>query len=268
MYEFEDKSIERLLAERAKEGITVRVILDNGYFGGGSGQNEQAFDYLNQNGVSVHWSPEYFALTHQKTLVIDSNEALIMTFNLSPQYYKADRDFGVLDDDANDVAAIEQAFDSDWRGSDTPALNADDLVWSPNSRDRLLALINGAQTSLDVYNEEMADPEITAALASAAERGVHVEIDMTYSNNWKSAFKTLSDAGAYVRTYAASAPLYIHAKVIIQDGTRAFVGSENFSSTSLEQNRELGIIVSDAPVVSALSKTFATDWQNAAPFTP
>ncbi|HTR18685.1 MAG TPA: phospholipase D-like domain-containing protein [Candidatus Paceibacterota bacterium] len=266
MYEFEDKNIEQLLARRAKEGIAVRVILDNGYFGEGSSINEQAFDYLRSSGVSVHWSPEYFALTHQKTLVVDDNEALIMTFNLTPKYYKSDRDFGVVDTDLNDVAAIKEAFDSDWDGNAISAHSGDDLVWSPHSREQLLALINDARTSLQIYNEEMADAGVVAALESAAARGVDVEIVMTYSSNWKPAFQALSDAGAHIRTYKATAPLYIHAKVVIADGAQAFVGSENFSSTSLDQNRELGLILSDPDVVASLQRTFEQDRQSAAPF--
>ena len=265
MYEFEDTQLEQLLAQRAKEGIAVRVILDNGYFGAGSSANEQAFDYLRTNGVSVQWSSQYFALTHQKTLIIDGNAALIMTFNFSPQYYKSDRDFGVEDNDPKDVAAVEGAFDSDWNGQNSTAENGDDLVWSPNSRPLLLSLINTAQASLDVYNEEMQDPQIISALEAAAGRGVDVEVDMTYSSEWKTAFTALSRSGVHVRTYAANAPLYIHAKVIIADGSQAFVGSENFSSTSLDQNRELGILLSDPAVVAQLSSTFANDWGNATP---
>ena len=266
MYEFEDPQLEQLLVQRERDGVAVRVILDNGYFGAGSSANEQAFDYLRSNGVAVHWSPQYFALTHEKAMVVDNTEALIMTFNFSPQYYKSDRDFGILDNDMNDVSAVEAAFDEDWNGNQTQAQNDDDLVWSPNSRTQLLALISSAQTSLDIYNEEMQDPQIISALAAAAQRGVNVEVVMTYADEWKDAFQELSNAGVHVRTYAANAPLYIHAKVIIADDKQAFVGSENFSSTSLDQNRELGVMVSDPAVVASLSKTFAQDQQNATPF--
>jgi cardiolipin synthase A/B len=266
MYEFDDAQLESALAARAKEGVTVRVILDNGYFGAGSSINQEAFDYLRQNGVQVHWSPTYFALTHEKSIVVDGREALIMTFNFTPQYHKSDRDFGVVDDDPSDVAAVEQAFDSDWNGSSALAQNGDDLVWSPNSRDQLLAMINGAQTSLDIYNEEMQDPQIISALEAAAKRGVNVEVDMTYAANWKTAFTNLANAGVHVRTYSANAPLYIHAKVVIADGTKAFVGSENFSSTSHDQNRELGLIISDPTTVASLANTFAQDWQGASVF--
>lgn len=38
-----------------------------------------------------------------------------------------------------------------------------------------------------------------------------------------------------------------------------FIGSENFSSTSLNRNRELGLITSSGPVLSALASDFRTD---------
>jgi len=44
------------------------------------------------------------------------------------------------------------------------------------------------------------------------------------------------------------------------DGVKAFVGSENISTQSLDQNRELGIIVSDTNVLGKLQSTFQTDW--------
>jgi len=266
MYEFDDTQLEQLRIKRAQEGIAVRVMLDNGYFGAGSNLNQQAFETLRSGGVQVHWSPTYFALTHEKSIVVDQARALIMTFNLTPKYYKSDRDFALADTDASDVAAMEQAFDSDWNGQKAPAPMGDALVWSPGSHDALLSLINSATSSLDIYNEEMQDSKIIAALEAAAVRGVDVEVVMTYSSEWKSAFQALSRAGVHVRTYKASAPLYIHAKMVLTDGAKAFVGSENFSSTSLDQNRELGIVVSDASVISELQRTFSQDENSAAIF--
>jgi hypothetical protein len=38
-----------------------------------------------------------------------------------------------------------------------------------------------------------------------------------------------------------------------------FIGPENFSSTSLNPNRELGLIIFSHPVMSAIASTFAAD---------
>jgi phosphatidylserine/phosphatidylglycerophosphate/cardiolipin synthase-like enzyme len=47
---------------------------------------------------------------------------------------------------------------------------------------------------------------------------------------------------------------------MIVDDRLAFVGSENFSATSLDQNRELGVIVRQPAAVVRLESTFQHDW--------
>src|SRR6202042_612088 len=126
----------------------------------------------------------------------------------------------------------------------TPPLG-DDLIWSPtNSLSALLGLIGSAKTSLAVENEEMGDAQIVTALEDAAKRGVAVEVAMTNGGEYTMEFNALKAAGVKVNTYVTTAPLYIHAKIILADygqsGQVAFVGSENFSNPSLTENRELG----------------------------
>ena len=82
--------------------------------------------------MPVKWTPSYFALTHQKTLLVDGR-AYILTFNLTPQYYASTRDFGVIDTIAADAAAVRRTFDADWSGQRITAPNGADLVWSPGS---------------------------------------------------------------------------------------------------------------------------------------
>jgi len=263
MYEFEDMHVEQALEAAQARGVSVRVLLNEGYYGKPDTDNEAAYAYLQAKHIPVHWTPSYFALTHQKTLVVDGDDALIMTFNFTPQYYKSSRDFGIDDTDTNDVSAIEKVFDADWNGSQISLPASDDLVWSPGSRNALLGLIQSATSSIEIYNEEMADPAVTTALEAAAQRGVDVEVCMTYSSDWKNAFSDLKSSGVHIRTFAASASLYIHAKMILVDGREAFVGSENFSPTSLDNNRELGLIVNDSNILNLLNKIFQNDWQNA-----
>jgi phosphatidylserine/phosphatidylglycerophosphate/cardiolipin synthase-like enzyme len=266
MYELDDERVESVLVAAKDRGLAVRVLLSRGYDGQPSTMNESAYQYFQANGVSAKWTPAYFALTHEKALVVDGDAAMIMTLNLTPQYYATSRDFGIIDGDRDDVNAIEATFDADWQGNQVVVSNADDLVWSPGSEDATIALIDSAMGTLDVYNEEMADGSIVSALESAARRGVSVRVDMTYASEWKSAFQELAGAGVHVRTYAPKALRYIHAKVILVDNREAFVGSQNFSFMSENKNRELGIFVTDLNIIKSLSATFDGDWENAAPF--
>ncbi|HEV2404133.1 MAG TPA: phospholipase D-like domain-containing protein, partial [Ktedonobacterales bacterium] len=202
----------------------------------------------------------------------DGSTAAIMTLNLTSQYYASSRDFAVIENDPQDVAAIEATCEADISDSAIAPPLGDDLVWSPtNSQSAILSVINSARYSLLVENEEMGDAGVVDALVSAAGRGVRVQVVMTNNDNdYSSQFGQLVAAGVEVSTYASDAPLYIHAKVVLADyGTavaQAFIGSENFSSASLTRNRELGLITSDPTILRSVTSTFTSDFDGATPW--
>jgi phosphatidylserine/phosphatidylglycerophosphate/cardiolipin synthase-like enzyme len=258
MYELADDRIEGLLVAAHQRGVSVRVLLDHAY--GGAETNRAAVARLTAAGVPVRWAPDTI-IFHQKTLTVDDAVSAVMTGNLTARYYPSTRDFVVLDRDPAAVAAIESVFAEDWNGSPvTGGPTVAGLVWSPGSGSALVDLIGAAQRSIVVENEEMDSTTIEAALEAASRRGVHVEVVMTADSAWVSAFAELADAGVRVSTYPDSpSALYIHAKVIVVDGATAFVGSQNFSTSSLDDDRELGVITTDPVVVTSVSTTLAQD---------
>jgi len=132
-----------------------------------------------------------------------------------------------------------------------------------NVRERTLALIQSAQRSLRVYNEELQDPQIVGALIDASRRlgPGSVRILMTYTpvrdspqETFAPSFQQLAQAGASIMLSEYAGPgitnlgqLYIHAKVFIADGTDAYVGSTNAATASMDFNRELGIMLTSRP---------------------
>jgi cardiolipin synthase A/B len=266
MYELVDTDADLALELAAGRGVVVRVLLD---VNREKTANQAAYDELTDMKVHVAWADPRYAATHQKTLVVDGSVAALMTLNMTSRYYASTRDFAVIDHIPSDVAAIESVFNADFAHKTVVTPAAADLIWSPHlSEPALLSLINSATSSLVIENEEMAAKPVTAALASAARRGVRVTVVMTDQTDWHAAFATLVAAHVVVRVYAPTAALYIHAKVIVADaGTtreRAFVGSENFSSASLNENRELGLETTDPTVVAGLTSTLNTDAAGAA----
>ena len=263
MYEFSDGTAEHGLALAAARGVRVRVVLDKRE----ESVNSGAYQYLTSHGVKVVWSWSKYQYTHQKTVVVDGSDAVIMTANLTRNYYPTSRDFLVVDSNPADIAAISAVFGADFDHAPVTPGDGAGLVWSPtDSQQKLLALINGATTSLRIYSEEMADTAVEDALIDAAKRGVDVQVcGENEDGEYNSAYARLADAGVQISYYSSSTGFYIHGKVIEADyGTshaKVFIGSENFSSTSLDRNRELGLIVSDPAVLSAIASTFAADFQ-------
>ena len=269
MYELTDQRVEQALAAAAARGVHVVVLLDHGQYGAGRALNDAAYRYLATHGVTVAWAPTYFALTHQKSILIDTRVAAIMTLNLTPVYYSSSRDFAVLDHRPADVAQVAQTFDADLHHQRlTPSAGSGDLVWSPGAQAPLGALIAHAQRSLDVESEEMDDPTITRELCQAAQRGVNVQVVMTYQPSSRAALTYLAGCRAQVRTYPESAALYIHAKLIRVDGSTVFIGSQNLSRQSLLYNRELGIVTDNPQIAAGTGHTFSADFAAAQPYQP
>jgi cardiolipin synthase len=268
MYELEDPRVEQALADAAARGVQVMVLLDDGRYGAaGRTSNQAAYSYLSAHHVTVSWAPADFALLHEKAIVIDRRIAAIMTMNLTPDYYSSSRDFAVLDRRVADIAAIERVFDADLAGRQiTPSAGSGDLVWSPGAQASIVALIAKAQQSLELENEEMDDPAATRELCQDARRGVQVRVVMTYQPAWRAAFVYLTGCGVHVRTYAASASLYIHAKLIRVDRRIVFLGSQNLSRQSLDYNRELGIVTEDPAILAGTGRTFNSDFTAAQPY--
>ncbi len=270
MYELIDPTAEADLAAAAARGVDVRVLLDQHLE---KSRNTSAYDYLNAHRVHVRWAPAGTTY-HQKTLTVDDATSVIMTLNLVASDYPGTRDFAVIDTGRADVAAIVATFNADFAGHAITPPDGADLVWSPtNAQGSVLSVIDGAKHTLAVEDEEMNDPAVTAALAAAARRRVHVTITMTANSGYDQAFAELARAGAHVRLYPDDASaLYIHAKAIVADagrpGQRVLVGSQNFSVASLDYNRELGILTSNARIVAGIAATLARDYAGAASYSP
>jgi phosphatidylserine/phosphatidylglycerophosphate/cardiolipin synthase-like enzyme len=261
MYELSDTTAVNDLIARKKAGVDVRVILDQAE----KSTNKSAYSTLTSAGVGVVWSSTAFQYTHQKTLTVDNRESLILTGNLTSNYYSETRDFGDFDSDTNDVKAIVSVFDADYVHKPITPSDADDLLWSPTTANsRVLSVINGAKKTLDVEGEEFNDPAVVNAIAAKAKAGVTVRVVVESPSQYASSIAKVVKAGGKVTGYSSSTGLYIHAKAVIADAGLSDqtieIGSMNYTANSLTRNRELGIVLHDAADCSLVERQFAADF--------
>jgi cardiolipin synthase len=234
-----------------------------------------AYNQINaQAGCSAKWANPSYSVTHEKSFVVDNTTLAMLTLNLETTSYAGTRDFAVITNDPQDVAAFEATFNADYSMvypyTTTPG---NDLIWSPTSaQSSLVGIINSATQSLWVENEEISASNIVIALENACHRGVTVSITMTNtSNEYATEFTALEAAGCGVHVYPNSVhSIYIHAKVLLADyGTSAqyaYVGSINFSTASLTQDRELGMYLYDSTALTKLYNTVSGDYAGATAF--
>ncbi|MGW3355701.1 phospholipase D-like domain-containing protein [Streptomyces bungoensis] len=265
MYELEDTTAVNDLIALKNKGVTVRVILDRQH----KTANDSAYTSLTNAGIGVVWSSSAFVYTHQKTITVDGVKSLVMTGNLTAQYYTTSRDYGVFTDDTRDVASIEKVFSADYTATSVTPTDGDHLLWSPNdSRNRLVSFINSATTTLDVEELEFSDSTVVNAIVARAQAGVKVRVVLENPSSYSSQVAAIKAAGGTVVGYSDPNGFYIHAKAMVADYGLATqeveAGSMNISSNSLSNNRELGIILTGTgvaePVAQTVETTFGSDY--------
>jgi cardiolipin synthase A/B len=264
MYLLTDLRVIEAMAQAKSNGADVRAMIEQHPYGS-DGSAAQAYNAFKERGISVKYADPAYRYTHEKSFVIDQ-AVIILTANLTRGAFGYNRELGVVQKDAGDVQEVVDAFNADWnRTKFLPGSSS--LVWSPgNSRERFSSVIKSATHSLDLYAEEAQDDELTQLLIDAAGRGISVRvitsppIDSTGPDRNEADLDKMQRGRVYVR-YLASP--YIHAKLIVADAMLGYIGSGNISTTSLEYNRELGIILSDPTALGRVSSTFEHDWQAA-----
>jgi phosphatidylserine/phosphatidylglycerophosphate/cardiolipin synthase-like enzyme len=251
------------LVAKAQAGVDVRVILD------GNTQrsvNDKYRATLEAAGAKFEWSQPQFTYMHAKTLIVDEQEVIVSTGNYGKSFMLKERNYVARITDPQDVGDLLALFEADWSGA-TPDLSCTRLLVSPvNSEARLVDLVKSATTSIVIESMQYDDRAFTAAVLERKAAGVDVRV-LLAAPSWISANTAagadLVNSGIPARYLAAPA---VHVKSMIVDGARAYLGSENISYTSLTKNREIGVIVTDAPAIASMSATFETDWTAATSF--
>jgi phosphatidylserine/phosphatidylglycerophosphate/cardiolipin synthase-like enzyme len=263
VYLLTDAPVIAALEDARRRGVDVRVMLDEHPYGFDVVSPQRTLQTLATAGIQAKFANSAYTYTHAKMLIIDGATLYILTANLSQSGLGGsslgrNREFGVIDTHGEDVAEAVAIFQADWNRTQ-PMLHGANLVVSPvNSRAKITALIASAQTSLQIEDEEMYDTSSENALIAAARRGVSVRLILPGPADIEVADVARLKAGGVQLVYV-SAP-FIHAKVIVADGRLAFVGSENFSSTSLDENREVGLLLADTTALATITTTFERDW--------
>jgi phosphatidylserine/phosphatidylglycerophosphate/cardiolipin synthase-like enzyme len=264
-FKLQSEAIELALQRARERGVEVRVML-NPHTSGGDRWNDEAFERLQAAGIETAWTSEAFPVTHEKSMVIDRQSALIATFNLSDKYFTETRDYGIVTQNPEAVAQVIAGFEADWqRTFFNPELHVG-LVWSSaHSRGQMARIIDLANKTLWIQHPKFVDAVILERIITARERGVKVRLlcgGKRGISDWDiydtfSSFRVMERFGVKIRRQKN---LKLHAKLMLVDGVFAQTGSMNIDRSAFDVRRELGI-ESDAPaVVERLKATFQADW--------
>ncbi|WP_419758929.1 phospholipase D-like domain-containing protein [Acidisoma sp.] len=273
MFTFTSDDIALALIAAQARGVAVRVML-NPARSSGSRANDDMKARLTAGGCTVIWSSPAFAVTHEKSMVVDSRSALIATFNFGVKYFTATRDYGIVTENPEVVAEIETCFEADWNRREFTRPDKSALVWSNRgSRTLMCHYIDTAKHTLDVQHPKFVDAVVLDRLIQAHERGVRVRV-LCGGKHGISTWDIL-DTFASLRMMKLNGikirkqkHLRLHAKLLLADHQTAMVGSMNIDRSAFDLRRELGCFVNDPAAIEALADTFLEDWHDASHYDP
>ncbi|MER7716077.1 phospholipase D-like domain-containing protein [Streptomyces flaveolus] len=283
------------LAERARAGVRVRLLLD----GFGAKEIEpELLDSMDAAGVQVAWFRRPLWLSpfkqnhrcHRKALVVDEHTAFTGGVGIAQEWCGDARTPEEWRDThvkvrGPAVDGIAAAFAQNW------AECHDDLY---DDRDRftehtqpgtsVVQVVRGSasfgwqdmQTLIRVmltsaeHRFRLAtayfapDTYFIDLLCATARRGVTVEILLPGPHTDQRAcqlagqyhYARLLDAGVSIRQYQ---PTMMHAKIITVDGVASLIGSTNFNRRSMDHDEEVMLAVLDEEFTAGLDRDFDAD---------
>jgi cardiolipin synthase len=295
------RAVIHALAEKAREGVEVRLLFDamGTRAGGGS---RKAFSELTDAGGKIGvFFPSVYRVNyrnHRKIAVIDGVTGFIGGFNIGDDYL-GKGPLGPWRDTAFQVTGkavqlLQLRFFLDWHyvtdeypglapryfpDPGTPGTTPIQIVsGGPDTRwnaikEGYIKLINSARESVSIQTPYfIPDESVTDALRLAALSGVDVRIMIPCKPDHPFVYwATLSfvgdllDAGVRAYTYDAG---FLHAKTIVVDGKAGSVGSANWDVRSFRLNFEANAFFYDAAVGAELARRFEEDLDVCTEITP
>lgn len=270
-HEIDRADLMDMLINKAKQGVTVKVIIDQ------AGINAKStYDFLRSNGVDVRYYPtQQGQFINAQLLSIDGSKALIGG--------------NVWSDNAvnNHAAAIELdgysawkaawVFGQDWKFATTilpqlapTSLPNDNIILATDSNieTEVLQQVQNSKKTIRIEIPQLTYPtELINAIADFAAGGKEVQVilDASHAQSESTVINKLASSGVQVRLYPTSPNTSLNANFALFDGASTILGSAMWTHSAFVQNHELDVLVPSVAVTQRLAEVFSTDWQKSQP---
>lgn len=255
-YEFTHKSFKTAIQNLAKNDVNIRIIVEDKKYQ--QFQNtlkvlSQEFSWYKniQLKSDKQMGTEY---THAKVNLIDS-WFIIQTANLTNTSFNSNREHFFQSYDSGVWKSLHTIFEKDWLGEKLTMkdIHPNLVVCNINCRGVIEQLLKSAKESIIIQTQYITDDAIRNILKTqknlpecrllVADTDDNDDLIRFFGNEHARKFKKY----------------YNHTKMILIDHKIVLLGSMNLSSTSLDKNREIWIILLDTEIINEFSSQFQRD---------
>mgnify|MGYP002359513216 FL=1 len=240
VYILSEKEIKTALKRAKIRWIRVEVILENELYGSDVLSNNSRRELMWSGVEVIAPDHEQFTFTHSKFMIIDDNY-IVSSWNFAYSSFKDNKEFLIFWRNKEVHSYLEHLFESDKKHK----IFNETISWifiSPvNARSTIESAIQSAQSSIVLTMQSLSDESIIKLLESKAQSGIEVSLCLgdTKKVSWNDPVAArLIKSG--VKVSAPKKP-YIHTKSLLIDNNDWYIGSINYTTNSIDRNRELGL---------------------------
>ena len=260
VFDFDLPRVADALVRADERGVQIRLVTDSDY------EEEAGPVQLRDAGIPIV-TDERDPFMHNKFVVIDRHETWTGSWNLTHNgTYRNDNNVVVIQSTHiadNYTAEFVEMFERREFGETSPntvphpdvtlnGMRVETIFESEgNARERIIALISDAQSSLVFLAFVFTDDDIAQALIARHRAGLDVSgiIEARNADSSGSDFAALKKAG--IDIVKDGNPYILHHKVIILDASIVITGSYNFSASAANDNDE-NILIIHSPEIAAI----------------
>lgn len=257
-YDFTEKSVKNLFIKLLNSDVNIKLIMED--------KKYQQFKSTRKEIQALFSGYSWFAIksdkqmhteyVHSKFAVWDQ-WALIQTSNLNASSFVGNREYIFFTENPWIIASLSGIFYKDRAG--LPLLKSDihpNLAVCPiNCRGIVEWLISWARSSIVLQNQYIDDSQILSLILQKQKElwmsHVKIQLGKTSKNE-----ELLPVLGASLHLFSKP---YLHAKMLLIDEKLLLLSSINLSSNSMDNNREVGILLTDPIVISEFIEQFRKD---------
>ncbi len=261
LYNFTFDDTKRFFHEIATYGTVIKGIMESAQY---ASRGDQMWDLQNWFGDNDNITiiPDdrlWVEFQHAKVFLADTG-FIMQTANITFSSFSKNREWFFMSTDTWVLQSLQQLFNHDWQWLPTAAdaLHPNLVVCPINCRSRLETLLESAQSSILMYEQYIEDNRIQKILTEKKKAWINIQLILGKYDDKPEKESEFSREFAD-NTLMQSNP-YVHAKVILVDDQFLLLGSMNISATSLDKNREIGILLMDKEQIASFKRTFQKDW--------
>lgn len=255
-YDFTNKFFKTRFQDISNRWVPIQIILENNKYQQYQNGFRQLQEYFSGNeNIELRSDEQMWTSYVHAKVTLNEDGFRIQTANLTKSSFESNREHFFYSNDSDFHESLEELLDADWVWDDLTTLDLyPNLVVCPlNCRDVIKTLLESAEKSIVIQTQYITDKEILDILHKKSEQVdmaiIVADTDYNYdlvSYFWPWIARTL-------KTH------YNHTKMILVDEKYLLLGSMNLSSNSLDNNREIWIILVDTGHISTFEIWFKQD---------